>query len=448
MPQQPLPKLWSESARRRELARLSKSSPYPVRGRIHKVLGPMLEAKGLAVEVGRACHVHLPTGKTIEAEVVGFRDSNTLLMPVGPTRGIAPGNVVQPLAGPPSIRISDALLGRVLDACGQPLDGKPLAMTGEPHPLHNSPPNPMSRQLIDEPMQLGVRLLDSCLRMGWGQRLGLFAAAGVGKSTLLGMLARNSDADINVIALVGERGRELREFLERALGPEAMARCIVIVATSDTPPLVRVRAALAATTIAEAFRERGKRVLLLMDSLTRFLQAQREIGLMLGEPPTSKGYTPSCFSMLAELIERAGPSAGPGNLSALYTVLVEGDDLTDPVADAALAVLDGHIVLERRLAEQGHFPAISLLKSVSRLANALTPADTLKSARSLREELALYERMEDLVNMGAYEAGSNPELDRVLQRLPDIKAFMCQEPKQATTIRQAQDDLLQLMRDS
>lgn len=442
---QTLPKLWNEAARRQVLERLAKNPPYPARGRVNKVLGPMLEASGLSVEVGRACHVRLSSGKNVDAEVVGFRDDYTLLMPAGTTRGIAPGNVVQPLAGPPRIHVSDALLGRVLDACGQPLDGKPLQSVGELYPLHNSPPNPMNRQLIDEPMQLGVRLLDACLSMGWGQRLGLFAAAGVGKSTLLGMLARNSDADINVIALVGERGRELREFLERALGPEAMSRCIVVVATSDMPPLMRVRAALAATTIAEAFRDRGKRVLLLMDSLTRFLQAQREIGLMLGEPPTSKGYTPSCFSMMAELIERAGPSEGNGNLSALYTVLVEGDDLTDPVADAALAVLDGHIVLERRLAEQGHFPAISLLKSVSRLANTLTPSDVLKTARSLREELALYERMEDMVHMGAYEAGTNPELDRVLRRLPAINAFMCQEPKQATTIRQAHDALLQLM---
>jgi len=442
---QTLPKLWNEAERRQVLERLSKNPPYPARGRVNKVLGPMLEASGLSVEVGRACHVCLSSGKTVDAEVVGFRDDYTLLMPAGTTRGIAPGNVVQPLAGPPCIRVSDALLGRVLDACGQPLDGKPLQSGGELYPLHNSPPNPMNRQLIDEPMQLGVRLLDACLSMGWGQRLGLFAAAGVGKSTLLGMLARNSDADINVIALVGERGRELREFLERALGPEAMSRCIVVVATSDMPPLMRVRAALAATTIAEAFRNRGKRVLLLMDSLTRFLQAQREIGLMLGEPPTSKGYTPSCFSMMAELIERAGPCEGNGNLSALYTVLVEGDDLTDPVADAALAVLDGHIVLERRLAEQGHFPAISLLKSVSRLANTLTPSDVLKTARSLREELALYERMEDMVHMGAYEAGTNPELDRVLRRLPAIKAFMRQEPKQATTIQQAHDALLQLM---
>ncbi|HKJ84053.1 MAG TPA: FliI/YscN family ATPase [Mariprofundaceae bacterium] len=440
--------LWDKSARQQALAQLTRKSAYPVRGRVHKVVGPMLEASGLSVEVGRACRVQLSSKQDVEAEVVGFRGDYTLLMPVGLTRGIAPGNPVQPTPGAASIHISDALLGRVLDACGRPLDGMPLALEGEPFPIHRRPPNPMARQLIDEPMQLGVRALDACLTMGWGQRMGLFAGAGVGKSTLLGMLARNSDAEINVIALVGERGRELREFLERALGEEAMSRCIVVVATSDAPPLMRVRAALAATTIAEAFRDRGRRVMLLMDSLTRFLQAQREIGLMLGEPPTSKGYTPSCFSMLAELIERAGPGDGGGNLSALYTVLVEGDDLTDPVADAALAVLDGHVVLDRRLAERGHFPAIHILGSVSRLANSLTSRDVQGAARSLREELALFERMEDMVNMGAYEQGSNPRLDRVIERLPAIREFLTQDPEHATSLKEGQSALISLMEEN
>lgn len=442
------PNLWHKEGRQQALARLTSKAAYPARGRIHKVVGPMLEASGLSVEIGRACRVNTSPDRSIEAEVVGFRDDYTLLMPVGPTRGIAPGNPIQVMSGPASIHVSDALLGRVLDACGRPLDSKPLSMGGEPLPIHRQPPNPMDRHLIEEPMQLGVRVMDACLTMGRGQRMGLFAGAGVGKSTLLGMLARNSDAEVNVIALVGERGRELKEFLERSLGAEAMSRCIVIVATSDTPPLVRVRAALAATTIAEAFRDRGKQVLLLMDSLTRFLQAQREIGLMLGEPPTSKGYTPSCFSMLAELIERAGPGTNGGDLSALYTVLVEGDDLTDPVADAALAVLDGHVVLDRHLAERGHFPAINVLRSVSRLASSLMPDEVQSTARSLREELALFERMEDMVNMGAYEEGSNPALDRVIRRLPAIKAFLTQEPKHATSLQEAQEALGQLMAES
>lgn len=439
-----MPSLWQPEGRKRAASRLEHVPPYPPRGRIHKVIGPMLEASGLDVEVGRACQVQSAHSRPIPAEVVGFRGDFTLLMPVGTTRGIGPGNVVQPLATAPALPVSDALLGRVLDACGQPLDSRPISDNGVRLPLHRPPPNPMERHLIDQPMQLGVRVLDACLPMGWGQRMGLFAATGVGKSTLLGMLARNTDADINVIALVGERGRELREFLDRALGKEALSRSVVVVATSDTPPLMRVRAALAATTIAEYFRDKGRRVLLLMDSLTRFLQAQREIGLMLGEPPTSKGYTPSCFSMLAELIERAGPGTSGGDISAIYTVLVEGDDLTDPVADAALAVLDGHVVLDRRLAERGHFPAVSVLRSISRLASSLAPPEVQRAARSLRENLALFERMEDMVNMGAYERGSNPELDGVLDRLPAIAEFLQQEAHEASSLTDAQQALLAL----
>jgi len=440
-----MPKICNPDERKRALSHLARRDAYPVRGRVQKVMGPLLEASGMDTEVGRACHVQIPSNRHLEAEVVGFRDGHSLIMPAGPTRGIAPGNVVRPLGGPPSIHVSEALLGRVLDACGRPLDGKELPEIKESFPIHRQPPNPMTRHLIDTSMQLGIRTIDTCLTMGWGQRMGLFAGAGVGKSTLLGMLAKDTDADIIVIALVGERGRELREFLDQALGKEALSRCIVVVSTSDEPPLLRVRAALSATTIAEVFRDQGKRVLLLMDSLTRFLQAQREIGLMLGEPPTTKGYTPSCFSMLAELIERAGPGSGSGHISALYTVLVEGDDLTDPVADAAMAVLDGHVVLDRRLAERGHFPAINVLRSVSRLASRLIPPHVQKAARSLREELSLYERMEDMVNMGAYEKGSNPDLDRVIKRLPDIHKFLCQDANDASSLEDSQNTLVELM---
>jgi len=440
------PDIRDADTRKRALSRLARRSPYPPRGRVQKVIGPMLEASGMAIDVGRACHIQTSKNFHMDAEVVGFRNDLSLIMPAGSTQGIAPGNVVQPLQGPPSIPVSEALLGRVLDACGQPLDGKPLPKIKTSYPIRRQPPNPMNRHLIDAPMQMGVRVIDACLTMGRGQRMGLFAGTGVGKSTLLGMLARDTNADVIVIALVGERGRELREFLDHALGAEALPRCVVVVATSDAPPLLRVRAAMAATTIAEVFRDQGKQVLLLMDSLTRFLQAQREIGLMLGEPPTSKGYTPSCFSMLAELAERAGPGSGSGNISAIYTVLVEGDDLTDPVADAALAVLDGHVVLDRRLAERGHFPAISILKSISRLANRLIPAHVQKAARSLREDLALYERMEDVVNMGAYEKGSNPDLDRIIERLPAIRKFQCQDVNGASLLKDSQDALIELSR--
>jgi len=439
------PEICKPDARERVLSHMARRSAYPVRGRVQKVMGPLLEASGMDTEVGRACHVQTSNNTHLEAEVVGFRDGYSLIMPAGPTRGIAPGSIVRPLYGPPSIHVSESLLGRVINACGRPLDGKELPETKNAYPIHRPPPNPMSRHLIDTPMQLGIRVIDSCLTMGWGQRMGLFAGAGVGKSTLLGMLARDTDADIIVIALVGERGRELREFLDQALGAEALSRCVVVVATSDEPPLLRVRAALAATTIAEVFRDRGKKVLLLMDSLTRFLQAQREIGLMLGEPPTSRGYTPSCFAMLAELVERAGPGSSSGDISAIYTVLVEGDDLADPVADAALAVLDGHVVLDRRLAERGHFPAISLLRSVSRLANRLIPANVQKAARSLREDLSLYERMEDMVNMGAYEKGSNPILDQVIERLPAVHEFQRQDTSDASPLEDSQNALVELM---
>jgi len=424
---------------------MQQQPPFRMRGRVRKVTGPMLEAGGLDVEVGRACRILISKNTFVDAEVVGFRDDNSFIMPAGATRGIAPGSPVQAMDGAPSIGISDALLGRVLDACGQALDGKPLPPDQPTYPILRQPPNPMNRQLIDQPLQSGVRSIDACLTMGKGQRMGLFAGPGVGKSTLLGMIARETDADVIVIALVGERGRELREFLDHALGPESLSRCIVVVATSDMPPLLRVRAALSAITIAETFRDQGKHVLLLMDSLTRFLQAQREIGLMLGEPPTSKGYTPSCFSMLAELIERAGPGDGCGEISAVYTVLVEGSEMADdPVAEAAQAVLDGHVVLSRQMAERGYFPAIDLLRSVSRLATNIVSPEVRKAARNLREDIALYERMEDMIHMGAYEKGSNPELDRVIDKLPAINAFRCQDVVQLSSLAESQDALVAL----
>ncbi len=438
--------LWEAGRRTALFEAVRHRNPYPVRGRIHKVLGPMIEASGLQTSIGYACDIECASGSVIEAEVVGFRDEQTLLMPVGSTRGMAPGDAVCPRAVPPSVQVGEHLLGRVMNALGEPIDGRPISPAGVSLPLHGKPLNPYTRHVIDTQMQLGVRVMDACLPMGWGQRMGLFAGAGVGKSMLMGMLARNSDAEVNVIALVGERSREVKEFLDLSLGEEALKHSIVIVATSDMPPVVRVRAALLATTIAEAFRERGKCVLLMMDSLTRFAQAQREIGLMMGEPPASKGYTPSCFTALAELLERAGPGESNGDISALYTVLVEGDDLSaDPVADAAMAILDGHAVLERRLAEQGHYPAINLLRSISRLENQLARPELLNAARSLRKDLALYERMEDMINMGAYEKGTNPELDQVIARMPQIRQFLQQGSHERSDRERSQEMLLQLM---
>jgi len=438
--------LWDADRRGQLLDAVRHTNPYPLRGRIHKVLGPMIEATGLQTSIGYVCDIECTSGNLIEAEVVGFRDDRTMLMPVGSTRGMAPGDAVCPRSVPPSIQVDDHLLGRVLDALGEPIDGQSISRSGASFLLHGKPLNPYARHVIKDQMKLGVRVMDACLPMGWGQRMGLFSGAGVGKSMLMGMLARNSDADVNIIALVGERSREVREFLDVSLGSDALKHSVVVVATSDMPPVVRVRAALLATTMAEAFRERGKRVLLMMDSLTRFAQAQREIGLMLGEPPASKGYTPSCFTALAELLERAGPGESDGDISALYTVLVEGDDLSaDPIADASMAILDGHAVLERRLAEQGHFPAINLLRSISRLENQLTSPDMINAARSLRKELSLFERMEDMVNMGAYEKGTNPELDRVILRMPKIRRFLQQQAHEASHQERSQEQLLQLM---
>jgi len=439
--------LWNSMLRRRILEHGHRPALFPVRGKVYKVLGPMLEATGLKASIGHACNICCSLGHSIEAEIVGFRGEHTLLMPVGSTRGIAPGDPIEPLSTTPSIRVGTHLLGRVLDAQGIPMDEQPLTSIGTLFPLHGTRLNPFTRHMIDTPMQLGVRTLDACMPMGWGQRMGLFAGAGVGKSTLLGMLARNSDAEINIIALVGERSREVREFLDHALGSEALKHSVVIVATSDMPPVLRVRAAHMATTIAEAFREQGKRVLLLMDSLTRVAQAQREIGLMLGEPPASKGYTPSCFSILAELLERSGPgTAKGGDISAFYTVLVEGDDMrADPIADAAMAVLDGHIILDRKLAEQGHFPAINVLRSVSRLDTQLMSDEQLQAARLLRRKMSIFERMEDMVSIGAYDQGSNPELDNIISNIPEIKAFLQQASNTCHDRGNSAQRLLQLV---
>jgi len=439
--------LWDQKKRSEIFRQLQHIHPFPIRGKVHKLVGPMLEATGLQASIGHACEIITGTGTSIEAEVLGFRDEHTLLMPVGSTLGIAPGAPIRPLSAMPGMRMGPHLLGRVLDALGQPMDGQPMNPAGTFMDFHGEYLNPYQRQMIDEPMQLGVRAMDACLPMGKGQRMGLFAGAGVGKSSLLGMLARNSDADVNVIALIGERNREVREFIELSLGKEALAHSVVIVATSDVPPVSRVRAACMATTIAEYFRDQGKQVLLMMDSLTRVAQAQREIGLTLGEPPTSKGYTPSCLSLLAKLVERSGPGTNGGNISALYTVLVEGDDLqADPIADAAMAVLDGHVVLDRNLAEQGHFPAINVLKSVSRLATTLFTPEQARTVRSFRRAMSLYERMEDMISIGAYESGSNPELDKIIANLPEIRRFLQQETHQPSSRNDSAQRLLQVVR--
>lgn len=438
--------LWEKQQRTDILNELHCHNVFPVRGKVYKVLGPMLEATGLKASIGHVCEINCSSGDSIEAEVVGFRAEYTLLMPVGRTVGIAPGDPIRPLSGLPSLRVGNHLLGRVLDGLGNPMDNMPLPSTGKLSNIQGIKLNPFDRHIIDRPMQLGVKAMDACLPMGWGQRMGLFAGAGIGKSSLMGMLARNSDADINVIALIGERSREVREFLDVSLGTEALQNSVVVVVTSDMPPVLRVRAAYIATTIAESFREDGKDVLLMVDSLTRIAQAQREIGLMLGEPPASKGYTPSCFSIMAELLERSGPGVKKGDISAFYTVLVEGDDLqADPVADAAMAILDGHVILDRKLAEQGHFPAISVLKSVSRLDNQLLSESQMRAVRSFRKKMSQFDHMEDMISIGAYESGSNPELDQVIAVMPEIRDFLQQGLKSSSSREESAQGLLQLI---
>lgn len=438
--------LWDKTHRKKALSGLDGVKLVEVRGRVFKVMGPMIEATGLQRSIGEACNIHTASGHVIEAEIVGFRDQKTLMMPVGTTRGIAPGDAIAAQGGVPSIQVGNYLLGHVIDALGHALDDQDFTPKGEFYPLYGEKINPLHRHVIDTPINLGVRMMDTCLPMGQGQRLGLFAGPGVGKSMLMGMLARNSDADINVIALVGERNREVREFLDYSLGKGALAKTIVVVATSDMPPVLRVRSALLATTIAEVFRSQGKQVLLMMDSLTRFAQAQREIGLMLDEPPASKGYTPSCFTAMADLLERAGPGEQGGDISAFYTVLVEGEDLSsDPVADAAMAVLDGHIVLDRKYAERGHYPAVNLLRSISRLENQLSSPEILQAARSLRKDIALYERMEDMIQMGAYEQGSNPELDAVISNMPQVNTFLQQEANTVCNRAKAEEGLFNVV---
>jgi len=406
----------------------------------------MLEATGLKSSIGHVCEINCYSGHNLEAEIVGFRGDFTLLMPVGSTTGIAPGDPIRPLSCLPTIRTGDHLLGRVLDALGNPMDNRPLKASGKETNIRGVRLNPFDRHVICTPMQLGVRAMDSCLPMGQGQRLGLFAGAGIGKSSLLGMLARNSDAEVNVIALIGERSREVREFLDDALGSEALQNSVVVVATSDMPPVLRVRAAYIATTIAEGFRDEGKNVLLMVDSLTRIAQSQREIGLMLGEPPASKGYTPSCFSIMAELLERSGPGVTPGDISGLYTVLVEGDDLqADPVADSAMSILDGHIILDRKIAEQGRFPAINLLRSVSRLDNQLLSPQHMQAVRKFRKKLSLFERMEDMIAIGAYDHGTNPELDQIIALMPEIHRFLQQDLQSPSRREESAQGLLELV---
>jgi flagellum-specific ATP synthase len=415
---------------------LDGSRDVVVQGRIVRATGLLLEAALPQVALGTSCEIRAQHGRIVHAEVVGFHGPTALLVPFGEMEGICEGCAVVPRANAGEVPVGEALLGRVVDARLQPLDGGPPMLLKERARLLATPPNAMSRRRISSPMPTGVRAIDACLTLGEGQRLGIMAGPGVGKSVLLGMVARHSRADVIVVGLIGERGREVREFIERDLGLEGLRRSVVVVATGDEPPLVRVRAALSATAVAEYFRARGLKVMLLMDSLSRVAMAQREIGLAAGEPPTSKGYPPSVFAMLPRLVERAGNDAGQGSITALYTVLAEGDDMTDPVTDCAKAALDGHVVLSRKLANSGHFPAVDILSSVSRCMSDVTPVTHRDAAMAVREVLSAYREAADLIEVGAYQAGSNPRVDRALACVGQVNAFLKQGPTEHFTLEQ------------
>lgn len=410
-------------------------------GRVTKVVGLTIETEGPQTHIGELCRIHGGRmGKDMLAEVVGFRDANVLMMPIGDMAGISPGNPVTATGHQLEIAVGPELLGRVLDGMGRPLDGKGPVAVERWVPVQNTPPNPMTRPRIQQILPLGVKCLDGLMTVGKGQRMGIFAGSGVGKSTLLGMIARNTKADINVIALIGERGREVRDFLERDLQAEGLARSVVIIATSDQPALMRLKGALTATAIAEYFRDEGRDVLLLMDSLTRFSMAQREIGLAIGEPPVSRGYTPSVFSVLPKLLERAGTSAN-GSITGLYSVLVDGDDMNEPITDAARGILDGHIALSRQLAHRNHYPAVDVLGSISRVMTDIVDPEHKQAANALRRSLAVYHDAEDLINVGAYVKGSNPDIDRAISLISGLNGFLQQDVFQRFTYAQTLEAL-------
>ncbi|MFN7928228.1 MAG: type III secretion system ATPase SctN [Blastocatellia bacterium] len=401
-------------------------TPVEIHGRVNELTGLLLRAAVPNARVGELCLIRSPQrSQPLKAEVVGFRDGEMILMPLGEITDVAMGAEVIPTGTLLNVKVGWGLLGRVLDGLGEPIDGRGVIDQSVNYPVTARPPNPLRRQRVTSMLSTGIRSIDGLLTVGQGQRVGIFAAAGVGKSTLLGMLARNTDADINVIALVGERGREVRDFLEHDLGPEGLQRSVVVVATSNEPSLVRMKAAYVATAIAEYFRDQGQRVLLMMDSVTRFARALREVGLAAGEPPARSGFPPSVFSELPRLLERTGNS-DKGSITAFYTVLVEGDDMTEPIADETRSILDGHIILSRSLAAANHYPAIDVGQSVSRVMTAVTDAAHLEAARQLREVLATYENQKDFILIGAYKKGSDRKVDYALSKLEAVNAFLRQ----------------------
>lgn len=428
---------------------IEQTDTYKRYGKVVRIVGLMIESHGPAANIGEVCMIHPDTSieQPILAEVVGFNNEKIILMPYSEVTEVGPGCLVESTRKPLTIKVGRSLIGHTVDALGNLLDRSPLPKGLKNVPTEKSPPNPMLRPPIMEPIQVGVRAVDSLLTVGKGQRVGIFAGSGVGKSTLLGMIARNSEADLNVIALIGERGREVREFIEKDLGEEGLKKSIVVVATSDQPALMRIKGAYTATAICEYFRDLGLHVNLMMDSVTRVAMAQREIGLAVGEPPTTKGYTPSVFALLPKLLERTGTNEH-GTITAFYTVLVDGDDMNEPIADAVRGILDGHFVLDRALAEIGQFPAINILKSVSRVMNQITDEHHLKSARRLRSLMAVYEDNKELINIGAYKHGTNAQIDESIVFHPIIQSFLKQDIFEKEPFTSSIDKMHQLLKSS
>ena len=422
--------------------RLNEISLYQYKGKVSRVIGLTIESRGPAVRLGETCHIYpIKSKDPVLAEVVGFKEDTVLLMPLGEMEGIGPGSMVIATGTTLEVDVGEQLLGRILDGMGNPIDDFEPPSLNYSYPVNNQPPNPLSRTKITEPLPLGVKAIDGFLTCGRGQRIGIFAGSGVGKSTLLGMIARNTLADINVIALIGERGREVKEFIDNDLEEEGLKKSVVIVVTSDQPPLVRMKGALLATSIAEYFRDCGKNVVLMMDSLTRFSMAQREVGLAIGEPPVTKGYTPSVFAVLPKLLERAGNSS-KGSITGLYTVLVDGDDMNEPIADAVRGILDGHIVLSRNLANKNHYPAIDILASVSRVMPNIVDKEHIGIVGQIKDLMATYRDSEDLINIGAYIKGTNKKVDMAIEKIEAINDFL----KQGVHDRLTFDEIVELLR--
>lgn len=412
---------------------LQQITPVRFQGRVVQVIGLSIEAEGLRLQVGEICHIYPERdGRRISAEVVGFKNDRLILMPFAEMQGVKPGSAVFPSGRQFSVPVGFELLGRVVDGLCSPIDGKGPLLCSRRYSMRNNPPSPLTRKRIAEPLQTGVRAIDGILTCGKGQRMGIFAGSGVGKSTMMGMIARDARSDVNVIALIGERGREVQEFIERDLGPDGLERSVIVVSTSDQPALLRIKAAWVATTIAEYFRDQGLDVTFIMDSVTRFAMAQREIGLTVGEPPAVKGYPPSVFALLPKLMERTGTSE-KGTITGFYSVLVEGDDITEPITDTVRGILDGHIHLSRELAAENHYPAIDVLSSVSRVMSSITDRRHQLLASKLRDVVATYRGAQDLINIGAYVVGSNPQIDRAIELIPMVTDFLRQSADESST---------------